>query len=99
MVRDPLVQQAWEIRRRTAHFSLDVILTATIWLEHHHRRTLDPRTAIALALQYLVLAMRHELHDCPSIVENYLFRAVRWREEANRWMGEPGTLTTPQSRN
>jgi hypothetical protein len=77
MARDPLMQQVGEIRRRTAYFSLDVILAATTWLERHYRRTPELHTAIALALQYFVLVMRHELCDCPGSVENYLSHAVR----------------------
>lgn len=99
MARDSLVRQAREIRQRTAHFSLDVLLAATAWLERRHRLAPGSRTTIALALQYFVLAMRPELHDCPDLVRNYLSRVVRWREEATRWMGKGGVVMAPQSRN
>lgn len=99
MVRDSLVQQAREIRKRTAHFPLDVLLAATIWLEQHHHRIPGSRTAIALALQYFVLAMRPELRDCPDLARDYLSRVARWQEEAARWTGEVGAMMAPQSRN
>lgn len=93
------MRQAREIRQRTAHFPLDVLLAAAAWLERRHRLTPGPRTATALALQYFVLAMRPELRDCPDIVKNYLSRVMQWREEATRWVGEKGAVMIPQSRN
>jgi hypothetical protein len=99
MAGDLLVRQAREIQQRTAHFPLDVLLAATAWLERHHQLTPGAHSAIALALQYFVLAMRPELHNCPSLGNNYLSRAVQWREEATRWMGKGGVEREPQSRN
>lgn len=99
MFRDPLVRKAWELCRQTAQCPIEVILEATVWLEEQHRQTPRSSTAIVIALQYLMLAMRRELRTRPGVAKDYFSRAVRWREEASRWASERGPLATAQSRN
>ncbi len=99
MFRDPLVRKAWELCRQTAPCPIEVILEATIWLEEKHRQTPHSRTAIVIALQYLILAMRQELRSSPDVAKDYFSRAIRWREEASRWVSQEGPLATVQSRN
>jgi hypothetical protein len=99
MFRDPLVRKAWELCRQTAHCPMEIILEATVWLEEKYKRTPHGNTALVIALQYLLLAMRHELRSRPTLAKEYFSRAVRWREEATRLMGEHNTLSVQQSRN
>jgi hypothetical protein len=99
MFRDPLVRKAWELCRQTAQCPLAVILEATVWLEEKYTRTPHSNTAIVIALQYLLLAMRHELRSRPTIAKEYFSRAVHWREEAIRLMSEHNTLAVQQGRN
>jgi len=84
MFRDPLVQKAWDLRPQTDLFPIAVILEAMAWLELKYQQAPDRELAIAIALQYLVLAMRRELRASPGVAKEYFSRAVRWREEACR---------------
>lgn len=99
MFRDPVVRKAWALCQQTAQCPLEVILEATIWLEEQHRRAPHCHTAIAIALQYLLLAMRRELRTRPGVAKDYFSRAVRWREEAARLAGVQQQQLTPPSRN
>ena len=99
MFRDPLVRKAWELCRQTAQCPIEVILEATVWLEEQHHRAPHCRTALVIALQYLMLAMRRELRTRPGVAKDYFSRALRWREEASRWASARGSLATAQSRN
>ncbi len=95
MFRDPLVQQAWELCRQTAECPLAIILEATAWLEERYSQAPHGHTAVVIALHYLLLAMRPELRANPEAAKTYFSRAVRWREEARRWVQEQGVLPPP----
>lgn len=82
MFRDPLVQKAWELRHRAEHFSVEVLLEAAAWLEEKYRKTPSKETAIALALQYFILAMRRA-QASPLAAKEYFSRAICWREKAD----------------
>ena len=81
MFRDSLVQKAWEIRRQAEHFPMEVLLEAATWLEEKYRKTPSKEIAVALTLQYLVLAMRRA-QASPIAAKKYFSRAMRWREKA-----------------
>jgi len=98
MVRDPLVQKAWELRQHAECFPVEIMLKATAWLEEKHQQALQAETAIAIALQYMVLAMRR-VHPNPTLAKKYFSRARHWREEAQHWIGQWNQFTSPQSRN
>jgi hypothetical protein len=55
---DDLVQKACELYQHTACFSVETILTGTVWLEETHRKSPDSKVALAIALHYLLLALR-----------------------------------------
>jgi hypothetical protein len=99
MFRDPLVRKAWELCHQTAHCPIEIILEATVWLEEKYQQAPQGNTAIVIALQYLLLAMRRDLRRNPELAKEYFSRAVRWREEAARWVEKHGRLTMPQSLN
>ncbi|HBA39498.1 MAG: hypothetical protein A2W10_12465 [Deltaproteobacteria bacterium RBG_16_55_12] len=82
MLPDPWVERAWEIHRQLECLPVGTILKATVWLEERHRKAPHWKTAVAIALHYLVLAIREEGQAHADMIEEYLFRAVRWREAA-----------------
>jgi hypothetical protein len=53
---DLLVKKAWDLYRHTKTFPVETIHTATIWLEEKHRKTLNEKIAMAIALHDLLLA-------------------------------------------
>jgi hypothetical protein len=57
---DDLVQKACELYQHTACFSVETILTGTVWLEETHRKSPDSKVALAIALHYLLLALRED---------------------------------------
>jgi len=57
---DTLIQKAWELYQHTARFPVETILAATVWLEEKHRKTPGEKIAMAIALHYLILALRHD---------------------------------------
>jgi hypothetical protein len=67
-------------------FSVETILAATVWLEEKHCKTPRERIAMAIALHYLILALRHHAGAGSAIAEEYCVRAARWQAKA----GESG---------
>ena len=98
MFRDPLVQKAWEVRQQAEHFPTEVPQEASTWLEEQYRKALSEEIAIALVLQYLVLAMRR-IPTSPTAAKDYFSRALHWREEAKRTFSAPCPLPTRLSLN
>lgn len=97
MFRDPLVQKAWEIRQQAECFPIEIILKATAWLEERYQESPEAETAIAIALQYMVLAMRR-VQTSPALAQEYLARAMSWREDARHGMRQRSLPITAQSR-
>jgi hypothetical protein len=81
MFRDPLIRKAWEVRHQAAHFPVEVLLEAAVWLEGKYRKAPSREIAVALALQYLILAM-HRAQTSPTVAKDSFTRALHWREEA-----------------
>jgi hypothetical protein len=77
-----LVQKAWELYQHTAGFPVETILTATVWLEEKHRKTPGDKIAVAIALHYLILALRHDAGMESEIARDYCSRAARWQSTA-----------------
>lgn len=77
-----LVQKAWELYQHTARFPVETILTATVWLEEKHRKTPGEKIALAIALHYLILALRHDAAVESATAEEYCARAARWHAKA-----------------
>jgi hypothetical protein len=98
MFRDPLVQKAWEIRQQAEHFPIEVLREAATWLEEKYRKAPNKEIAIALVLQYLVLAMR-QVQTSPTTAKDYFSRALHWREEADRAFSVQRPLPTRLSLN
>jgi hypothetical protein len=83
---DALMQRAWELYQHTARFSVETVLTGTVWLEEKHRETPDDKVAMAISLQYLILAVRHDAGMESQIARDYYARAARWQTVACSWM-------------
>ena len=79
---DTLVQKAWELCQHTALFPVETILTATVWLEEKYRKTPGEKIALAIALHYLILALRHDAGMGCATAEEYCTRAARWQARA-----------------
>jgi hypothetical protein len=79
---DTLVQKAWELYQHTARFPIETILTATVWLEEKHRKASSEKIAMAIALHYLILALRDDPGMESEIAQEYCARAARWQAKA-----------------
>jgi hypothetical protein len=76
---DLLVKKAWDLYRHTARFPVETIHTATIWLEEKHKKTPGEKIAMAIALHYLILALRYDPSMESAVAQEYCARAVRWQ--------------------
>lgn len=99
MFSDLLLQKALEMRGLAQCFPVETILKATVWLEEKHRQEPHWKTAIVIALHYLVLALRPESQSDPEMVKEYFRQAVRWWKEANYRFAERSLLTEDQREN
>lgn len=79
---DTLVQKAWELYQHTTNFPVETILTATVWLEEKHRKTPGDKIAMAIALHYLILALRQDASMKSAVAREYGARAARWQSTA-----------------
>lgn len=79
---DTLVQKAWELYQHTAGFPVETILTATVWLEEKHRKSPGDKIAVAIALHYLILALRNDAGIESETAQDYCARAARWQSTA-----------------
>jgi hypothetical protein len=98
MFRDPLVQKAWEVRHQAERFPIAVLREAATWLEEKYRTAPSKEIAVALALQYLILAMRRA-QTSPTAAKEYFARALYWREEADHTFSAQRPLPTRLSLN
>jgi hypothetical protein len=57
---DLLVKKAWDLYRHTERLPVETIHTATIWLEEKHAKAPGEKIAMAIALHYLILALRYD---------------------------------------
>jgi hypothetical protein len=98
MFRDPLIRKAWEVRQQAEHFPVEVLLEAAVWLEEKYHKAPSKEGAVALALQYFILAM-HWTQESPPAAKDYFVRALHWREEADRTFSVQRPLLTRLSLN
>ena len=91
---DLLVKKAWDLYRHTKTFPVETIHTATIWLEEKHRKTPSEKIAMAIALHYLLLALRYDPSMELAIAQEYCGRAVRWQIKACQLSAVPLSAKT-----
>jgi hypothetical protein len=82
MFRDPLIQKAWDLRCHAEGFPAEVLLETAAWLEEKYRKEPSKDLAVALVLQYLILAMRRT-QTSPTAAKEYFSRALCWYGRAN----------------
>lgn len=82
MFRDPLIQKAWDLRGHAENYPVKVLLEAATWLEEKYRQETSKELAVALALQYFLLATRRT-QTSPTAAKEHFSRALHWRERAN----------------
>ena len=98
MFRDPLIQKAWEVRQQAEHSTIKVLRAVATWLEEKYRKAPSKEIAVALALQYFILAMRR-VQTSPTAAKDYFARALHWREEADYTFSAQRPLLTRLSLN
>jgi hypothetical protein len=79
---DLLIQKAWELYQVTARVPVETILTTAAWLEEKFRQTADGKIALAIALHYLLLALRQDFDMESALAQGYCARAARWHAMA-----------------
>jgi hypothetical protein len=55
---DSLIDKAWDLYSQTVRVPVQTILTAITWLEEKHRKAPSGKLAQAIALHYLIIALR-----------------------------------------
>ena len=81
-----LIQVAWELHQRTRNCPEAMLVNATRWLEDCYGKAPDWKTAFAIAVHYVVLALRQmeTETDRGDAATDYLSLAVRWNATRDR---------------
>jgi hypothetical protein len=92
---DPLIRKACEVYQLTAGVSVETILTPAVWLEERFRQKNDGKVAPAVALYYLLLALRNDIDLESPLAQEYCERAAYWQATAAESGGvaSPGKVT------
>lgn len=80
---DSLMRKACELGEKTAHCNVEVILSATLWMEEKYRDAPKGKIAVMIALHYLMLAIRSEYRTKPQAIEEHIARALHWWKAAS----------------
>jgi hypothetical protein len=80
---DGLIRKACELGEQTAHFRVEVILKATLWMVEKYRQAPNAKIAAMIALHYMILAMRQDPRRQPHTVEDYIAQALAWWKTAS----------------
>jgi hypothetical protein len=75
---ETLIAKAWDLHRLTARFPSETILEATRWLEARHCKAPSDKVAGAIALHYVLLALREDSTLESKRAQDYCMRAARW---------------------
>lgn len=78
MSHNRLIHVAWELHQRTRHCPKSLIVKATQWLEDCYRKAPDWKTAFAIAVHYVVLALSQMETDRKESATAYLALALQW---------------------
>ncbi len=78
MSHNGLIEVAWELHKRTRNCPRGMIVKATRWLENCYGRSPDWKTAFAIAVHYVVLALSQMETDRGEPAADYLALALRW---------------------
>ena len=78
MSHNRLIEVAWELHKRTRECPSGMLLNATRWLENCYGKSPDWKTAFAIAVHYVVLALSQMETDRGEPAADYLALALRW---------------------
>lgn len=75
----PLVKKNWVLYQATARFPVETIYKVTAWLEERYHKSPCRKIALAIAVHYLILAIRHEDGMKSQGAQEYCACAVYWQ--------------------
>ncbi len=78
MSHNRLIEVAWEFHQRTRDCPRGLLLNAIRWLENCYCKSPDWKTAFAIAVHYVVLALSQMETDCGEPAADYLSLAFQW---------------------
>ncbi len=78
MSHNQLIEAAWELHQRTRDCPRGMIANATRWLESCYGKSPDWKTAFAIAVHYVVLALSQMETDRGDGAADYLPLALHW---------------------
>ena len=78
MSHNRLIQVAWEMHKRTRHCPRGLFVNATRWLKECYGKSPDWKTAFAIAVHYVILALSQMETDRGDAATDYLALALRW---------------------
>lgn len=84
MSRNWLIQVAWELHQRTRNCPRGLLVNATRWLEDCYDKSPDWKTAFAIEVHYVVLALSQMETDPGEPATDYLSLALRWNATKDR---------------
>ena len=98
MSHNHLIEAAWKLHQGTRNCPRGLIVNATRWLEECYRRSPDWKTASAIAVHYVVLALSQmETDGSEPGATNYLALALRWNAAKDRDIIEETRNNDPRS--
>ena len=78
MSHNRLIHVAWELHQRTRHCPRSLLVNATRWLEECYRKSPDWKTAFAIAVHYVILALSQMETDRGEAATDYLSLVLQW---------------------
>ena len=97
MSHNRLIEVAWELHQETRHCPRGLLVNVTRWLEDCYRKSPDWKTAFAIAVHYVILALSQMETDRADSATDYLALALQWNDtkdqdlllEVGRAISEP----------
>ena len=84
MSHNRLIHVAWELHQRTRNCPRSLLVNATRWLEDCYSESPDWKTAFAIAVHYVVLALGQMETDPGEPATDYLSLALQWNDTQDR---------------
>ena len=84
MSHNRLIEVAWKLHQGTRDCPRGLIVNATQWLEDCYGKSPDWKTAFAIAVHYVVLALSQMETDGGEPAADYLALALQWNAAKDR---------------
>lgn len=84
MSHNRLIEVAWKLHQGTRNCPRGLIVNATRWLEDCYGKSPDWKTAFAIAVHYVVLALGQMETDGSEPAADYLALALQWNAVKDR---------------